>query len=171
MQENCKRCKKENGHDNKKRGKVRRTLLSTVFGTIKKCIDKYGDYDEAEERDVFVNPMEMSYQYTLDWHFFVIRADGFPELGNGIDIAIYNNGDVDITVYCYPYTTEVSLIVFDEEEDADSTVKQAREVIELLIEDIIMGGSIYHLHRYLSYCTDRNGYTWKDALRDYKELK
>ena len=163
-----KKCKKENGHNNNKRRRVCRTIASALFGTIKACLDKYGNFDGDEESDVFLHPMEMSYRYTLDGHYFSVRAEGFPEIGDGVDVVIYNNGNVDITVYCYPYTTDASLIVFDEEKDIDSAVKQAREVIALLLESIVTGFSVYHLHRYLCHCNGSDDYTWKDALSDYK---
>ena len=150
---------------------VRRTLVSAVFGMIKEFFDNYGDYDvaEAEDIDIFGNPMEMYYQYTLDGHFFEIRNAGYPDCGDGMDVDVFYNGNVEITIYCCYEVTKVPLIVFDDEDDIDSAVKQAQEVIGILLERIGTGFSVHYFLRYLSRC---NGdYTWKDALKDYKDSR
>ena len=82
----------------KKWRKVCRKLASTVLDTIKQCIIKYGDYDDDDDSDIYLHPLEIAYSYTVDGHFFAIREGDFQEERNGIDIAIYYNGDVTITV-------------------------------------------------------------------------
>ena len=154
----------------KKLKSVYNLLTTAVFNSLRKWVNHYGDFDLNDvDKDLYAEYTHIYFEINGDGRFFKIRPDGFPEIQDGADIYIYNNGNVEMKLYCYPEETIIPLMIFEKEDNVDETVKQIVKLFSLLIESLVLGDSIYNLERDLRNVLGSEEYNWKDVLNDYEE--
>lgn len=109
---------------------------AAVFNNIRKWINYYGDFDPNNlDKDLFAEYTHICFKINGDGHFFLIRPDGFPTIRSGADI--YNTGNVEVKLYCFPEETLIPLMIFEEEEIVDETVKQIVKFFSMMIETLV----------------------------------
>jgi len=85
-----------------------------------------------------------------------------------MDIRIYRNGDVDVTLRETPYNTiDIPLVRFDETKDIDYIVSQATDAIKRFVRTFFTDS----MHCLLSYMYPyTSGYPWQKCIDSYKNF-
>lgn len=136
-------------------------MAAAAFGEISKQMLAYGGYEGDNKIFVVVETGPDGNN-----RFFHIEDEQLDP--KSMDISIYRNGNVDVTLRETPYNTiDIPLVRFDEVEDIDCIVSQATAAIKRFVQTFFTD-SMHCLLSYMYPCM--RGYSWQDCIDSYKDF-